>query len=111
VELDQVPSVIVPVLDSVVVRFLLTSSQPSYAIIMNSTLPESDRNLSYVDSTLGVVTNGTACNIDVRMSIHRHILLSCGVYIHTYVHMYDKSPVVYMYSVQINFVLHWYITF
>ena len=53
------------ILDNVPLRFLLTSSQPSYGIIMNGTLPPSDRNLSYVDSTLGVVDNGTTCNLDV----------------------------------------------
>ncbi len=32
---------------------------------MNGSLSESDRNLSYVDSTLGVVINGTVCNLPV----------------------------------------------
>ncbi len=46
--------------------FLVTASERTYAIVMNASIAEGDRNFTeYIDLELGVVSNGTGCDQEV----------------------------------------------
>ena len=50
----------------------MTASVPSYVVVMNGSLSEANRNLSGLDVGLDdmvPVTNGTACDVGVRLSL------------------------------------------
>ena len=54
-----------PLLNHSPTSFLLTSSDPRHAIIMNATISESNRNLM-----IGLVTNGTDCNQNLFLEVN-----------------------------------------